>query len=118
MKCVAGFKIQNKRILPDERYIVFVLILFKQNLTKGVGKVIHSVCLKLNWGWVTENTAQKIFPKLLSSYLDLLLCELGLCCQAADFSHGGVGKFLVCAAQQGVGVHSCTVGGDAAEWNE
>lgn len=125
LKCVAGFKIQNKLKLPDDRYniryTVFVLLLFKHNLKKGWESITFCL-IKAELGLGNLKTqhplwAQKIFPKL-SSHLDLLLCELGLCCQAADFSHGGVRKFLVCAAQQGVGVHSCTVGGDAAEWNE
>lgn len=55
---------------------------------------------------------------LFVTYLNLLLCELGLCCQGADLSHGGVGELLVCAAQQGIGVHGGAVGRDAAEGNQ
>lgn len=51
-------------------------------------------------------------------YLDLFLCELRLCCQAADFCRGGVRKLPVGAAQERIGVHSCAVGGDAAEGDQ
>lgn len=51
-------------------------------------------------------------------YLDLLFCKLRLRCQAAYFCQGGVRKLPVSVDQKRVGVHSCTVGGDAAQRNQ
>lgn len=72
----------------------------------------------LNVWKIFKVRTKKSWKLYAQGYLDLFLCELCLCCQAADLSHGGVRELLICGAQQRVGVHSGTVGGDAAKWNQ